>query len=539
MGILFCRVFQFIFNLGARVMPWRKATPIEGAGSIRQIPDLLKGQGVSKPLLVTDEGLVAAGVAGRVTGVLEDAGMRYAVFSAVESNPSVNTVNAIQCFYFAEGCDGFIALGGGSSMDAAKGAAARVIRPKKSARQLGGLLKVGRKIPPLIAIPTTAGTGSETTIAALITDTETRHKYAIMDLHLIPRYAILDPELTVALPPGLTAATGMDALTHAVEAYLCWTYSTKESSQFALDAVKIIFEHIDTVYASGENIAARQAMLRASYKAGFAFTRAGVGNVHAIAHTLGGLYKIPHGLANAVILPKVLEDYGKKVHKKLARLAEVARLATTGKSNAEKAHLFIDAIYAMNKRMGIPSGFCCIKSGDIPQMIQWARMEANPLYPVPVIYTKKRFRGIIESLRKKAYRITKDCIGCTSCVKHCPVFAISGNQGECHIINEARCVACGVCGRVCPKNAIVDMEEQPSVAMKRANWPKPEINIELCNACTICANDCTPGALQISLPKFKGDIKVHVELAQPQKCLGCGICEQHCPFGAISMKAAG
>jgi len=401
MFVVFCRVFQFVFNFGARVLPWRKAIPIEGPGGVGKIPELLLEQKVRKPLLVTDNGLVKAGIAGRVVDVLAKAEIPHAVFSEVEPNPSVNTVNAIQRLYLTEGCDGIIALGGGSPMDAAKGAAARIVMPRKSVNQLGGLLRVLKRLPPFIAIPTTAGTGSETTIAALITDTETRHKYAIMDLSLIPRYAILDPELTKGLPPAITAATGMDALTHAVEAYLCWTYNTRESIRFAFDAVKIIFTNLETVYADGNDITARQAMLLASYKAGFAFTRAGVGNIHAIAHTLGGLYDIPHGLANAVILPNVLEDYGKKVHKKLARLAETAGLVTEAdaKPDAKKARAFIDAIYAMNERMGIPKGFDNIKTEDIPRMIKWAAKESNPLYPVPVIYNGKRFGRVIESLR--------------------------------------------------------------------------------------------------------------------------------------------
>ena len=400
MFVLFCRVFQFIFNLAARVLPWRKAIPVDGAGSIGKIPELLRNQKVQKPLLVTDNGLVKAGIAQRIIDVFTQAKIPYAVFSDVEPNPSVNTVNKIQKLYLAEGCDGFIALGGGSSMDAAKGAAARVVRPGKSVNQLGGLLKVLKKLPPFIAIPTTAGTGSETTIAALITDTDTHHKYAIMDLSLIPHFAILDPELTRGLPPAITSTTGMDALTHAVEAYLCWTYNTGESIQFALDAVKMIFANLEKVYVNGNNIEGRQAMLLASYKAGFAFTRAGVGNIHAIAHTMGGLYNTPHGLANAVILPKVLDDYGEKVHKKLARLAEAAELPGIGsKTNAEKARAFIDAIYAMNERMGIPRGFDCIKNEDIPQMVKWAGSESNPIYPVPVIYNKERFTRMIESIR--------------------------------------------------------------------------------------------------------------------------------------------
>ena len=382
-------------------LPWRKAVPVEGPGSIKKIPELLRGQKVKKPMLITDNGLVKAGIAQKIIDVLVNAHFPYAVFTDVEPNPSVKTVNNIQKLYLLSGCDGFIALGGGSSMDAAKGAAARVVKPKTSVNKLGGLLKVLKRIPPFIAIPTTAGTGSETTVAALITDTETHHKYAIMDLCLIPRYAILDSELTTGLPPALTAATGMDALTHAVEAYLCWTYNTRESVQFALDAVKIIFTNLEKVYNDGNNIEARQAMLLASYKAGFAFTRACVGNIHAIAHTLGGIYNTPHGLANAVIMPKVLDDYGKKVHKKLARLARAAELVSNddARTDAEKARVFIGAVYAMNERMSIPKGFEFIKDEDIPRMIKWAGKESNPIYPVPVVFNKKRFKSMIEKIR--------------------------------------------------------------------------------------------------------------------------------------------
>jgi alcohol dehydrogenase class IV len=411
MFAIYCRIFQFFFNFCTKLLPWRKAIPIEGPGSIKKIPELLREQKVTKPLLVTDQGLVKAGIAGRLVDVLDKAAIPHVLFSDVEANPSVNTVNAIQKIYLAESCDSIIALGGGSSMDAAKGAAARVVRPRKSVEQLGGLFKILKKLPPFIAIPTTAGTGSETTVAALITDTETHHKHAMLDLSLIPRYAILDSELTTGLPQSITAATGMDALTHAVEAYLCWTYNTKESIRFALDAVKLIFANLEKVYTDGKNVEARQAMLIASYKAGFAFTRSSVGNVHAIAHTMGGIYNAPHGLVNAVILPVVLEDYGKKAHKKLALLAEEAGLVSGEKTNAEKARVFIDAIYAMNKRMGIPKGFDFIKRDDIPLMIKWAGKECNPLYPVPVIFNKEHYRRVIESLLTSAVVSQKDAAG--------------------------------------------------------------------------------------------------------------------------------
>lgn len=308
-------------------------------------------------------------------------------------------VNAVKDVYVKEGCDSFIAIGGGSSMDTAKAAAAIIARPGKTVNQLGGLLRVHKKIPPFIAVPTTAGTGSETTIAALITDPATHHKYAVMDLCLIPTYAILDAELTVGLPPHITSTTGMDALTHAVEAYLCWTYNTKESLRFAEEATKLIFENLERAYNDGSDITARQNMMIASFKAGFAFTRAGVGNVHAIAHTLGGLYNTAHGLANAVILPVVLEDYGSAVYPKLARLAEITGIMTNG-TEEQKAKAFIQEIYDMNRRMSIPDGFDFIKEEDIPKMTKWAYSEANPIYPVPVLYNEERYARVINKIRK-------------------------------------------------------------------------------------------------------------------------------------------
>ncbi len=266
---------------------------------------------------------------------------------------------------------------------------------------LGGLLKVLKKLPPFIAVPTTSGTGSETTIAAVITDDETHHKYAVMDLQLVPKYAVLDPEMTRGLPPKITAATGMDALTHAVEAYVCWTYNTKESLQCAEEATVAIFKYLERAYQNGDDMEARTEMLIASFKAGFAFTRAGVGNVHAIAHTLGGLYNTPHGLANAVILPIVLEDYGEAVYPRLSRLAELTGVCTSG-TQEQKAKAFIKEIRAMNQRMDIPTGFDHIQEKDIPQMITWALKEANPFYPVPVVYDRDRCNKVIHRIIDEA-----------------------------------------------------------------------------------------------------------------------------------------
>ena len=394
------RGFQAVFNLGARCLYWRKPVPVSGPGAIRKIPELLEQEKVEKVMVVTGP-TVGKRLAPKILRELDEAGIAWAHYDQVEPNPSVDTVNKIQKLYLDAGCQGFIASGGGSPMDAAKAAAARVVRPKTEVGQMAGLMKVMKKLPPFIAVPTTAGTGSETTIAAVITDTETHHKYALMDLHLVPRYAVLDPEMTRELPPKITSTTGMDALTHAVEAYLCWTYNTKESIRLAEEAVCEIFRFLERAYRDGNDMEARTQMLIAAYKAGFAFTRAGVGNVHAIAHTLGGLYNTPHGLANAVILPIVLEDYGEAVQEKLAHLAELTGVKCDG-TEGEKARAFITEIRAMNLRMDIPTGFAIIKEEDIPQMVEWALHEANPVYPVPVVYDEKRCEKVIRRIIAEA-----------------------------------------------------------------------------------------------------------------------------------------
>ena len=388
----FCRAFQCCFALGARLLPWRRPEVIAGADSLQRVPALLKENGVRRPFVVASRRQCADERFRRLQEMLDTQDILLSIFSAVEPNPSVATVERIAAQYRLDGCDCFLVIGGGSPMDAAKAAAARIARPEKTVAQLGGLLKVRRRIPLLIAVPTTAGTGSETTIAAVVTDAA-HHKYSISDLCLIPRYAVLDPTLTVGLPPRITAETGMDALTHAVEAYLSRFYNTKETMAYAERAVTAIFAHLERAYRDGASLPDRMAMLQASFDAGAAFTRASVGNVHAIAHTLGGLYGTAHGLANAVLLPIVLEDYGAAAWPRLARLA--ALVGIEGKTQEMRAKAFIAAIRAMNARMGIPDRLDCIRAEDIPQMVRWARAEANPVYPVPVIYDEARFARVI------------------------------------------------------------------------------------------------------------------------------------------------
>ncbi len=388
---LWYRTYQCVFGLGARLLPWRRPETVTGPGSLARIPALLTKCGTRRPLVAASRRQCADPAFQQMLSRLEG----YALFSDIQPNPPVSAVEAAAALYRREGCDSLVAVGGGSPMDTAKAAAALLARPDRTLSQLAGLLKVRRPIPPFIAVPTTAGTGSETTIAAVVTGAD-HHKYAVSDLCLIPRCAVLDPLLTVSLPPRTTAETGMDALTHAVEAYLSRFYPTRQTDRLAEEAVVTIFRTLEHACAHGDDVDARQALLTASYQAGAAFTRASVGNVHAIAHTLGGLYGVGHGLANAVLLPVVLRDYGPAAHRKLARLAELVGLP--GGTDGEKADAFIDAILAMNARLGIPTGFSCIREEDLPQMAAWAAKEANPTYPVPVIYDRGRFIRVIRQV---------------------------------------------------------------------------------------------------------------------------------------------
>ena len=384
-----CRLFQLCFAAGARLLPWRRPECLSGPGTLSQVPRLLASTGASRPMLVASPRQAAAPAFCAMATQLP----AYTLFSSVPADPTADVVEEMVRLFRRDGCDSLVAVGGGSPMDAAKAAASRLARPGRTLAQLHGVLKVRRATVPLIAVPTTAGTGSETTIAAVITDRDHR-KYAIEDLCLIPRFAVLDPELTLSLPPQITACTGMDALTHAVEAYTNLLYNTPETHRLALSAVQAIFRYLPRAFSDGQDVTARQAMLTASYQAGFAFTRAGVGNVHALAHALGGLYGIPHGMACAVLLPLVLEDYGSAVYPRLAQLSRAAGLPVIGNEGTQ-ARAFIAAIRELNRRFSLPEGFACIRETDLPQMARWAEQEADPLYPVPVIYDRHRFIRVL------------------------------------------------------------------------------------------------------------------------------------------------
>ncbi|MBQ8518187.1 MAG: iron-containing alcohol dehydrogenase [Agathobacter sp.] len=387
---IYCRTFQAAFRLAMPFMPYREP---EILNSVAEIKSLLEKLNVKSVLLVTDKMLRQFGATTKLETLLADANIKCVVYDETCPNPTVNNVEAARALYVKEKCEALIAFGGGSSMDCAKAVGARIAYPNKSVNQMKGLLKVLKKIPTLIAVPTTAGTGSEVTITSVITNSEIKHKYTMNSFPLIPAYAVLDPEVTLTLPPSLTATTGMDALTHAVEAYIGGS-TTKETRAYALEAVKLIFENLEIAYTDGKNEVARRNMLRAAYIAGIAFSKSYVGYIHAVAHTLGGQYNVPHGLANAVLMPMVLEEYGEVVYEKLHQLAVAAGIAQENDNTEASAKKFIQAIYDMNARMNIPAGFTNIIDADIPMMAEHADAEANPLYPVPKLMDAKELEKI-------------------------------------------------------------------------------------------------------------------------------------------------
>lgn len=378
---IYCRTFQTVLKISIPFLPYRKPKIVR---SVKVLPEILKKKKRTNVLIITDESIAKLGLTKRLEKALKDQDISYTIYDKTVANPTTANVEEAMELYLENGCNAIIGFGGGSSMDCAKGVGIRIAKPKKPLSKMKGILKVHAKLPLLMAVPTTAGTGSETTLAAVITDAETRHKYAINDFPLIPRYAVLDPKVTVSLPKHITSTTGMDALTHAVEAYIgnSTTHGTKKD---ALLAVKLIFENIDTAYNDGKNIDARRNMLHASFYAGCAFTKSYVGYVHAVAHSLGGKYNVPHGLANAVLLPFVLEAYGPRIHKKLHNLAIAAGLAEKDTPHEEAARAFIDAIKEMKKRFEIGDTIKEIREEDIPMLSHYADKEANPLYPVPVL----------------------------------------------------------------------------------------------------------------------------------------------------------
>ena len=367
----------------------KQSIKIEGIHSLDRLGQILSYENRKRPFIVTGRHVSKMDFFLKMKEELKE----VCIFDQVHPDPDVKLIEQMVLAYQENECDCFVAIGGGSNIDAMKACAARLACPNKSLSQMKGLLKIRKKLPLMIAIPTTAGTGSECTIASVVC--EQNHKYAINDPCLCPDYAILDPVLSFSMPKEVCAYTGMDALTHAIEAYLNKPYHQADTKAHCLCAIQLIFQNLLKAYRNPNDIEARANMLEASYQAGQAFTIACVGNVHALAHTFGGLYHVPHGKANAILLPYILEEYGQTIEKDLTEIAHV--LGMEEKDERLCAQLLIQRIRYLNEAMHIPSKLDLYKK-DIPIMAQWAEKEANPLYPVPVIFNQKDFEKMLQKV---------------------------------------------------------------------------------------------------------------------------------------------
>lgn len=387
------------------LLPIPQPMLLVGPGASRRLGEALCGFGHRKVLIVTDRVIAAMGLPDALTAVLAKGGTRHVVFDAITPDAPIPVIEEGIAFYGRHGCDAIVAFGGGSPMDAAKAIALSVAN-RKHPRKLVGWFR-GRSAPvPVYAVPTTAGTGSEVTVAAVISDPQAEKKLTIVDTRLVPVMAALDPSLMIRLPPQVTAATGMDALTHAIEAFI-GQWSTDYTDRMALAAVGLIYENLRTAYRHGTNLAAREQMSLAATYAGLAFTRASVGYVHAVAHQLGGKYHTPHGLANAIMLPHVLKFLAPAITRRLAILAVRARVGTERQAPAVLAKKFLDSIGKLNRDLGIPSRLDALREEDIPDLASAACWEADTNYPVPRYMSADTCAQLIRQALPEAARRSK------------------------------------------------------------------------------------------------------------------------------------
>lgn len=376
-----------------------KPTPVTyiGPGRAKETGRLLGMLGAKKTLVITDSFLHQSGLLDGVEESIRSAGVDHVVYDGVRPDPTFAIV--AEAKKACSGCDAVVAVGGGSVMDTAKAVAAAVAN-HTSAETLAGMLKVRRRPLPLIAVPTTAGTGSETTVAAIISDSATHSKKQLLDPKLVPMFAILDPELTVGLPRHTTAHTALDALTHALEAYVAG-YADEETDRQARIAVRLIFQYLPKVQEDPADLEGREALLTASFFAGMAFTRTYVGYVHAFAHTIGGKFGVPHGLANAVLLPHIMRYYLPVCSKQFAELGRMLKLGMPGDSDQIKATRFVKLLYKLNRQMGIPTRFEKFPASAIEEVIDMAFQECHGTYPVPRYFTRTHARKLMEAVCAK------------------------------------------------------------------------------------------------------------------------------------------
>ena len=351
-------------------------TSYHGAGAINSIPDEIKARGFKKILVVTDPGLLKFGVTSKVTDILDREKISYSVFSSLQANPTITNVKDGVAAFKAFGADALIAVGGGSAMDTSKAIGIIINNPEfADVRSLEGVAPTKNKAVPIIAVPTTAGTAAEVTINYVITDEEKHRKRVCVDVHDIPVIAVIDPDMMSSMPPSLTAATGMDALTHAIEGYItkgAWALS----DMFHLKAIEIISRTLRGAVANTPE--GREGMALGQYVAGMGFSNVGLGIVHSMAHPLGALYNTPHGVANAIILPTVMEYNAPATGEKYRYIAAAMGVpGTENMTESEFRRAAIDAVKKLASDVNIPKDLKdIVKEEDIPFLAQSAYDDA-------------------------------------------------------------------------------------------------------------------------------------------------------------------
>ena len=390
------KIYQQALRIYVALLRIKKTKIIHEAGASKKLAEKLKNDGYSKVLVITDGVLLSLGLLKPMLGQMEKEKIEYHMYSDVVPNPTISNVEGAKKIYLDNGCQAIVAFGGGSVMDCAK-IAGVVVLSGKPVKRYDHMIPMIAKMAKIYAVPTTAGTGSEVTISAVITDEANHKKMPITDAKLAPDYAFLDAELMVGLPKPITAATGMDALTHAVEAYI-GNWKFKFTDDNAVKATNMIFDYLERAYKDGKDIEARSQMVLASTYAGYAFRTGGVGYVHGIAHRLSELYGVPHGLANAIVLPHVLRQWYPSIYKKLADLSLKANVGDSAQPEKDIAMDFIEKVEQMNEKLGIPKYADKIQEKDIKLIAKRAIAEANSTYPVPRPITRKEMEKFLKTL---------------------------------------------------------------------------------------------------------------------------------------------
>lgn len=397
---LFAHLRIRALGMAIRVAPAPTPFMLTGPGSSLELARLIADRGARSVIVVTDGVLVELGVVAPVLNALQEAGLAVTLFAEVEPDPSIDIIMAGIKQLRASEAAAVLAVGGGSSIDTAKAMIACYARGRLP-QDLDGYFKVRGPVLPFFAVPTTAGSGSEVTVAAVVSDAGAGRKFAIVDNKLVPAAIALDPNLMVGLPPHVTAATGMDALTHAIESYLS-TLATPATRAHSVTAARAILRDLPLAFEDGHNVDARQSLAVASCLAGLAFTKASVGYVHAIAHQLGPIYHLPHGYLNAILLPYVLDFYMDGATSRMAELARACGLGQDGGNPRSLAANLVGAIQQLNARIGIPPTIAQIADADIPEIVRRALAEAHGTYPVPKYMSAAECATIVQTAAGRA-----------------------------------------------------------------------------------------------------------------------------------------